>query len=343
MIKVLGKRPSGDRQIKIADSPHYKNGEFKNIEETSVNPNKVSIVKILKDFYNRPSTVVPGKVLPSVKTDLFKLDSEIPAVVWFGHSSYMIKSAGINILVDPVFSSNASPVKFFGKAFAGSNIYGAEEIPQVDLLLITHDHFDHLDYKTILKLHKKVKAIVVPLGLGAHLEYWGVDRNKITELDWWNGHHTDSGIEITATPARHFSGRSLKRATSLWTSYVLRHNGKKLFIGGDSGYDNQFKIIGNKFNGFDLAFLECGQYGADWPLIHMTPEQTVQAAKDLNVDVLFPVHWSKFVLSTHAWNEPIRRLTASAQNASQKYVTPMIGEVYSLGENIKPFHWWDFE
>lgn len=343
MKKVLGRRPSGERLTKIKQSPNYIKGEFKNIVETSVNPNNVSIVKILKDFYKRPVTVVPDKELPGVKTDLSKLDSKNPSVVWFGHSSYMIKSGVLTILVDPVFSANASPVKFFGKAFPGSNIYTADDIPEVDLLLITHDHFDHLDYRTFLQLHRKVKKIIVPLGVGAHLEYWGADRSKITELDWWNGFHTESGIEITATPARHFSGRSIKRATSLWASYVLRHNGKKIFVGGDSGYDDQFKVIGNKFNGFDLAFLECGQYGADWPLIHMTPEQTVQAAKDLNVEVLFPVHWSKFVLSTHAWNEPIKRLSRCALVEKQKYVAPMIGEVYSLGMNYSQKNWWDFD
>lgn len=342
MIKVFGKRPSGGSLKRISNSPFYKEGEFKNVEDTSVNPNNVSILKILKDFRNRPASVVPGKKLPMVKTDLFKIDSEKPSVVWFGHSSYLIKSQGLTVLVDPVLGGNASPVKFFGKAFDGTNIYSPQDIPSVDLLIITHDHFDHLDYKTILQIHSRVKSIVAPLGVGEHLAYWGVDRKKITELDWWNGHIDDSGIEITATPARHFSGRGLKRASSLWASFVLRMHGHKIFIGGDSGYDEQFKIIGNKFNGFDIAFLECGQYSPDWPLIHMFPEQTVQASKDLGAEILFPVHWSKFVLSTHAWNDSIKRLDHAAKVKDQKYVSPLIGEVVILGKERDQVSWWEF-
>ena len=343
MIKVLGKRPAGEQLINITQSPNYKSGKFLNVEITSMNPNNVSILKILKDFYGRPSSVKPAKLVPNIKTDLFNLNSDRPSIVWFGHSSYLIKYRGLNILIDPVFSANASPVKFFGKAFDGTNNYETEDIPSIDLLILTHDHFDHLDYKTILKLHKKVKHIVTPLGVGAHLEFWGIERKKITELDWWSGYHSDSGIEITATPARHFSGRGVKRDTSLWASFVLRIDEYKIFIGGDSGYDEQFKIIGNKFNGFDLAFLECGQYGDDWPLIHMTPEQTVKAAKDLKSDVLFPVHWAKFVLSMHAWNEPIKRLTKESAKENQKVASPQIGEPYLLGSDHSQSNWWDFE
>jgi len=341
-IKVFGQKPVKEKRDGYLNSTNYKEGSFVNIEPTSVNPNNVSIVKILKDFNKRPKLVKPDREMPFVKTDLLNIKDEKPSVVWFGHSSYLIKSQGLTILVDPVFSGNASPLKFFGKAFDGADYYDAEHLPNIDLLIITHDHFDHLDYRTISKIHPRVKQIVTPLGVGSHLEYWNIDSNKITELDWWSGCHLDSGIEITATPARHFSGRGIKRGASLWASFVLRLHGHKIFIGGDSGYDEQFKIIGNKFNGFDLAFLECGQYGVDWPLIHMTPEETVQAAKDLNTDILFPVHWAKFVLSTHVWNEPIRRLTEAAKREAQILVSPLIGESYTIGAEHSQKTWWDF-
>ncbi len=341
-FKVFGQKPVKEKRAGFINSANFKEGSFVNVEPTSVNPNNVSMIKILKDFKNRPKLVKPDREIPFVKTDLLNNHSDKLSVVWFGHSSYLIKSQGLTILVDPVFSGHASPVKFFGKAFAGADYYDAEHLPNIDLLIITHDHFDHLDYRTISKIHPRVKQIVTPLGVGSHLEYWNVDRNKITELDWWNGCHLDSGIEITATPARHFSGRGVKRATSLWASFVLRFHGYKIFIGGDSGYDEQFKIIGNKFNGFDLAFLECGQYGIDWPHIHMTPEETVQAAMDLNTDVLFPVHWAKFVLSTHIWNEPIQRLAEAAKRESQVVVSPLIGESYTLGADHAQKTWWDF-
>ncbi|HNS10985.1 MAG TPA: MBL fold metallo-hydrolase [Bacteroidia bacterium] len=339
-LKVFGRKPKNEKRINYSTSPNFKDGIFVNIEPTSLNPNNVSMIKLLKDFNDRPKLVKPDRELPFVKTDLLNMNVDKLSVVWFGHSSYLIRSQGLTILVDPVLNGNASPVNFFGKAFAGADYYNAEHLPNIDLLIITHDHFDHLDYKTISKIHPRVKNIVTPLGVGSHLEYWNVDRNKITELDWWNGCHLDSGIEITATPARHFSGRTIKRATSLWASFVLRLHGHKIFIGGDSGYDEQFKIIGNKFNNFDIAFLECGQYGVNWPLIHMSPEETVRAAMDLKADILFPVHWGKFVLSTHVWNEPIERLSVQAGIEKQNFVSPMIGEVYEVGSEQYAKNWW---
>lgn len=338
--KVLGKLPSGNRLARIINSPNYKNGSFQNIEPTSVMSGDVSMFKILTDFANKPNTVRPRKELPYIVTDLKHLSPGKPTVVWFGHSSYLIQIGGFNILVDPVFSGNASPVPVFGKSFRGTDHYRVADFPPVDVLIITHDHYDHLDYKTILSIHGNLKQAIVPLGVSTHLEYWGVDKTKITELDWWEDHSINDNTIITATPARHFSGRGITRAKSLWVSYVLQIQGYKFFIGGDSGYDNQFNIIGKKFGGFDLAFLECGQYGKGWPLIHMIPEETVQAARDLGATVLFPVHWSKFALAVHPWNEPIKRLVIIAKEAGQKIATPMIGQPYVLGDEAQNVAWW---
>jgi L-ascorbate metabolism protein UlaG (beta-lactamase superfamily) len=295
----------------------------------------------LKAFANKPSTVHPGKELPYVRTDLKSLPSGKPTIVWFGHSSYLVHTQGLNILVDPVFSGNASPVPFFGKSFTGTDHYAAEDFPPVDLLILTHDHYDHLDYKTILAIHGNVKKIITPLGVGTHLEYWGVDKTKITELDWWEDQSISDTVKITAAPARHFSGRGISRGKSLWVSYVLQIDGYKIFIGGDSGYDHQFNVIGKKFDGFDLAFLECGQYGKGWPLIHMMPEETVRAARNLGAAVLFPVHWAKFVLSIHPWNDPIKRLVIAAKEAGQKITMPMIGQPYVMGEEAQNAAWWE--
>ncbi|GAB2775786.1 MBL fold metallo-hydrolase [Actinomadura fibrosa] len=291
---------------------------------------------------SRPDSVKPSNEVPHVRTNLEQLSSKSPVIVWFGHSSYFIHVDRFNILVDPVFSGNASPFRFFGKAFDGADSYEAEDFPKIDLLVLTHDHYDHLDWPSIRELDQKVEKIVTSLGVGSHLEYWGVDPEKITELDWWEGTKLSEEIEIKATPSRHFSGRGLKRVKTLWSSFVMEVKGFKLFMGGDSGYDGSFKKIGEKFGPFDLAFLECGQYGIYWPQIHMFPEQTLMAANDLDAAVLFPVHWGKFVLSTHPWNESISRLAEAANREKRKFVAPKIGEPFYLGKEFEQETWWNF-
>ena len=341
--KTFGGSPSGERLQRIKNSPNYKDGSFQNIEPTSVNPDNVSMFRILKKMLQRPDSVRPSAEIPHVQTNLKDLQSKEPVVVWFGHSSYLIHVDGFNILVDPVFSGNASPFSFFGKAFEGADIYKPEDLPQIDLLILTHDHYDHLDLPTIEKLKPKVSRIVASLGVGVHLEYWGINSEILTELDWWESQEVNSEFKLTATPSRHFSGRGFQRAKTLWSSFVLEIEKYRIFIGSDSGYDNQFKKIGEKFGGFDLAFLECGQYNKYWPQIHMFPEETVTAAKDLNAEVVIPVHWSKFVLSTHPWNEPIRRFTQAAKKQGQTYVSPMIGEAFYLNDKFHQESWWEFE
>lgn len=343
MIKRFGKPPEGERLQRIKNSPNYKDGSFKNVENTSVNPDDVSIFRILQKMIFRPSSVRPSGEIPNVKTDLSKLNPNGNTVVWFGHSSYFIQVKNFRILVDPVFSGNASPFRFFGKAFDGADHYDAEDIPPVDLLILTHDHYDHLDYPVIKKIQKKVTSIVTSLGVGSHLEAWGVEDNKINELNWWEEHQVDSNVKVTATPSRHFSGRSTKRAQTLWSSFVLEIDNLKIFIGGDSGYDGTFKKIGSKYGPFDLAFLECGQFGKYWPQIHMFPEQTVQAAVDLQAKKVMPVHWGKFVLSYHPWNEPIQRFVSAAEKAGFEYFSPRIGEAVDLAVKYEQQPWWLFE
>ena len=337
---VFGKEPSGARLERIMKSPNYKDGAFQNLTPTVVTREGASYIKLLIDGLNKPDAVVPDISIPSVKTDLKNLSSEKPVIVWFGHSSYLIKSKGFNILVDPVFSGTASPVSFFGNSFKGTDVYHAEDMPEIDMLILTHDHYDHLDYKTLLALRPKIKRIYAALGVGSHLEYWGFAPDKIVELDWWENNRVSDNIEITATPARHFSGRSFTRYKTLWASFVLKINNYNIFIGGDSGYEQHFKLIGNKFGPFDIAMLEAGQYGADWPFIHMLPEQTVDAAKDLGAKVLFPVHWTKFALASHDWNEPANRVKKNAAEKNQRLTTPMIGETIVIDSIYPDKNWW---
>lgn len=338
---TFGTNPEGNRLKRIAASPNYINGSFQNLSPTEVTLKGASFFKMLKDYFNKSKNTLPDHPIPSVKTDLTKLSEaeDKPVIVWFGHSSYLIKSKGKNILVDPVFSGYASPVSFFGKAFEGSNTYSSSDMPNIDALIITHDHYDHLDYETVKQLQSKVKKVYTPLGVGAHLELWGFDKNQIEEFDWWDAKKVSEDMELIATPARHFSGRSFTRGKTLWASFVLKIDGYTLFIGGDSGYDSHFKTIGQKYGPFDLAILECGQYGKNWPYIHMLPEETVQAAKDLNTKTVLPVHWAKFVLALHDWNEPIKRFTHQAEKENVKYTTPLIGEVIVV-DSLYPHKKW---
>ena len=338
---IYGKLPSGERLRKIKNSVHYKNGSFQNLSKTNAMAEDASFFKTMREFLHKNKNVKPSQALPFVKTDLKKIKSDQPIVVWFGHSSYLLKIKGFTILVDPVFSGNAAPVSFMVKSFAGSNEYKVEDFPKIDILLITHDHYDHLDYKTILKLKGKINKVICPLGVGSHLEHWGIDRKMINELDWWETFEDDD-LVLTAAPGRHFSGRGIKRGQSLWSSFILKTKTDILFLGGDSGYDSHFKEIGERFGPFDLAVLESGQYNISWPNIHMMPEETVQAAIDLKAKVLLPVHWGKFTLAMHAWDEPIKRVLKKAEELNVKVTTPKIGEPLTLGEIFPSERWWEF-
>jgi len=340
LLEVFGKNPGKIELEKLKRSPNFRDGFFQNVEPTEITLKGVSMMKMLKDFFNKPPSVTPALVIPSVKSDLKNIQAEKPVITWFGHSSYLISSRGFHILVDPVFKGSASPFRGMVKSFRGTDIYDVDNLPPVDLLLITHDHFDHLNYRTISRLKGKVKKVVVPAGVASHLQYWGWDGNMITELDWWDSIQPAADIKLDAAPARHFSGRTFTRNKTLWVSYVLSMHGYNLFVGGDSGYDSQFEVIGNKFGPFDLAVLECGQYGKDWPYIHMTPEETVKAARDLRAKKFIPVHWGKFALAYHAWNDPAKRVYAEATKMNVQVVIPKIGEPYTLDKPYVQEIWW---
>lgn len=341
LLKTMGRNPTGARLSRIKNSDNYRNGAFQNVELTNMEMKSSKIPGLLWKFIKKPKGTTPLHALPTIKTDLKNLQADEPIIVWFGHSSYYIKSKSFNILVDPVFSGYTSPFRGIGKSFKGTDVYDVDDLPEIDLLIITHDHYDHLDYETILKLKSKVKKIVTSLGVGEHLEFWGYDKNDLVELDWWESAFIRNDINITATPARHFSGRTMKRAQTLWSSFVLSLHGYNIFIGGDSGYSNQFKIIGDKFGPFDIAMLDGAQYNDLWTLIHMTPEQTLQAAQDLKAKTLLPVHWGKFAMAYHAWDEPIKRLTTAAQHLNLEIATPEIGEPYTIGVHRRFSTWWN--
>ncbi len=324
----------------LTASKNFKDGIFQNLSPTPQLAPGVSMSKIMLSFFNKPKNVTPPQSLPSVKTDLRALHGDVPTIVWFGHSSYLINCKGINILIDPVLSGHASPLPWMVKAFPGADVYKPEDMPDVDFMIITHNHYDHLDKKALKKLASRTKSYYTSLGVGKDIAESSADETSITEMDWWETQTLMPGIELTATPARHFSGRGLKRAGSLWSSFVLKLFGYTIYIGADSGYDTHFKEIGSKYGPFDIALLENGQYNPAWPYIHMMPEETVQAAIDLNTKVLMPVHWGKFDLSLHPWDEPIKRLTKSAKERNVEVTTPMIGQPIMLGKEYPKEEWW---
>jgi L-ascorbate metabolism protein UlaG (beta-lactamase superfamily) len=338
----FGTAPKGARLERIQRSPQYRNGAFHNQHPTPNFTNGATFFSVVREFFFRshPRTS-PDIVVPTRKNDLLQSPDSGIRFTWFGHSSYLIQSASLNILVDPVFSGRTSPVSYAGtRAFPGTDVYLITDMPRIDVLLITHDHYDHLDYQTILKLKDRVGVVVTSLGVGAHLEYWGLSADKITELDWWEKTQVAGQARLTAAPARHFSGRGFKRNQTLWSSFILELEGRKLYLGGDSGYDTHFKEIGQRFGPFDIAVLENGQYNASWANIHMMPEETVQAALDLQAKMLLPVHWGKFALATHPWDEPISRLWSCAEQQGVHVVTPIIGETIKIDSTAPAREWW---
>ena len=262
-------------------------------------------------------------------------------VTWFGHSALLLEVNNRKIFLDPMLGKIPAPHPWLGsKRFNEDLPMKIEDIPQIDAVLISHDHYDHLDYWSITKLKDKVKMFYVPLGVAAHLKSWGVDESRIVELDWWEEAKFEE-LTFVSTPSRHFSGRGLfNKDSTLWCSWVIKSENTKIFFSGDGGYSKTFKEIGEKFGPFDLTLLECGQYNEGWSEIHMMPEETVQTHIDLRGELLMPIHWGAFKLSIHPWQEPVERLLKKANSLNVKVTTPKIGEPVILGKSVPSSNWW---
>ena len=345
----LGQNPSGEDLKKIETLPNYQNGEFQNLERIPSPISQQSTARrgprwlgMTKYLFGKPKITRPSRPVPVAITDLKKTTYEKPTVVWFGHSAVLLKTKTANILFDPSFSNYAGPLSGLVKAFEGTNAYDYRDMPEIDALVISHDHYDHLDYTTVKKLRKKVKRVIVPIGVGSHFRKWGYAADKITELNWNESYRLNDSVLITATPAHHRSNRTFEQRKTLWASYVIQADGHRIYFSGDTGYSKHFKLIGDQHGPFDLALLECGQYNKRWSQSHMHPSQTVQAAVDLGAKMIIPIHWGKFAESDHPWNEPVKLLIANADSLNKKVTVPFIGQPYTVGTEIPFIKWWDF-
>ncbi|MFZ6032309.1 MULTISPECIES: MBL fold metallo-hydrolase [Melioribacter] len=265
-------------------------------------------------------------------------DSSRLSVTWLGHSTLLINLDGYRIMTDPVL---AKRISLFGPSrYNGDAPVEIDQIPQLDIVVISHNHYDHLNRRTIEKLRDRVKRFVAPLGVGAQLIKWGVPAEKIVEMDWWD-ELTIDGLFVACTPSQHFSGRGLfDRDKTLWASFILKGASHKIYFSGDSGYFKGFERIGQKYGPFDITFLECGAYDSSWHHIHMFPEETIQAHLDLEGKVLHPIHWGTFNLALHDWYEPMERFLAEANRKGIQYATPIVGESTLYPNRLPQKNWW---
>jgi L-ascorbate metabolism protein UlaG (beta-lactamase superfamily) len=321
---------------------HYKNNRFKGDVDALTMTAKDWVISSWRFLFEK-NHQVPDEPLPVRPADLSAFNDRAKKQLtstWLGHSSLMINMDGYRILTDPVFENKLTlmgPARF-NKEFP----LDLKELKGIDLVLISHDHYDHLSKSSIQVLTPLTKRFIVPLAVGKRLVAWGVPEDKIVELDWWKSHPFDSGLTITATPARHFSGRGIgDRNSTLWASYVISSPGFRVFYSGDSGYFPGFREIGEKFGPFDVTFLECGAYNELWHFVHMFPEETVKAHQDLKGRVLHPIHWGTFNLSLHPWFDPMQRLARAAQQYNIEIATPMAGETLVFGNGHLGSSWWE--
>ncbi|MBI2419071.1 MAG: MBL fold metallo-hydrolase [Ignavibacteriales bacterium] len=329
------------KKVKTNNSKNFREGKFRNAVEWQ-QPSLLKNISIIWDFVFKGKNRKPGFELPkdSVNYVLFNSDSSHHlSVNWLGHSSLMINIDGTKILTDPVYEKKVS---FFGPTrINGESPVNIAQLGEIDIVIISHNHYDHLNEYSIKQIHKKVRRFFVPLGAAPLLIEWGVDSVKIQEFDWWDEVQVSEHLLIAATPAQHFSGRGLfDRDETLWSSWVIKSKNHKIFFSGDSGYFDGFKKIGEKYGPFDMTFIECGAYNEQWHHIHMYPEETVQAHIDLKGEVLHPIHWGTFDLSMHAWDEPMKRASKEAAMRNVSLATPVVGGNTIFANKLTSNHWW---
>lgn len=335
----FGKVPEGERLGEIKESPNYADEGFQNLVETSMDMGFRDVVKVTYAFFAGGSGRTPAKPIPvRFDSEQDQVDS-LAYITWYGHSAILLEMDGRRLLLDPMLGPASSPVPFMTKRFPYEAPIPLDDIKSIDAVLISHDHYDHLDYPSILKLKEHVGKFYTALGVGEHLKRWGVESDKIVELDWWQDAELGS-LRFTAAPARHFSGRGFDRNKTQWASWVIEGATQKIYFSGDGGYAEHFKEIGEKFGPFDFAMMECGQYNELWSQIHMMPEESVQAALDVKAQRMMPIHWGGFNLALHTWTDPIERVKEEANSKGIPLYHPYVGERFSINQEVGKAEWW---
>ncbi len=332
----MGQIPETELSKYYQKSPNYSASkhEFKN-KFIDVFNNDINIpmsLELLGQWFFPEVETKPPHPLPFEKPNFKEIMESYPdkvQAIWFGHSSIFLRINGLNILIDPVFSDSVFPVPIFFKRFQPP-IVELYDLPKIDIVLISHDHYDHLDKDTVRHFAGTSTSFIVPLGVESHLIYWGIESDKITNLDWWAATKVQ-GVEFIATPAQHFSGRNgIHQYKTLWASWVIRTNDKSVYFSGDTGFSTHFEDIGRQFGPFDVAFIETGQYNKAWQAVHLLPEESASAGYYLNTKVHFPIHWGMFDLSVHAWDEPIKLITRHCLKHKFELIEPYLGKVYTF-------------
>lgn len=335
---ALGAAPSGTRLERMQASTQYADGIF-------VNPQPLwnSATLTMADVARSPAHSVPLEPVPVETVDPSRFETPPDSglrVTWLGHSTTLIEIDGIRVLTDPVWGEFAGPSKGVGPDRWYPPPLAMDSLPKVDAIVISHDHYDHLDTPTILELAKRDVTFIAPLGVGAHLEHWNVKPERIVELDWWEDTEVE-GVKITCTPARHASGRGLfDQNRTLWAGYVLRGPEHGVYFSGDTGLFPDMKTIGAKLGPFDLTMIEVGAYGRGWPDWHIGPEQAVRAHEWLRGEVFLPIHWGLFDLAAHGWTEPIERVAVAAKAAGITVVSPKPGGSFEPAKPPAMEQWW---
>lgn len=339
----FGRTPSDEQKVEYAKTDHYKDGIFVNELESVMD---INVIDRIQEYFKNDPSRQPSIHLPVAQIDSLEVVNYVapqPRLTWFGHSAFLLEIDQYNILLDPMLSETPAPHPWLGqKRYSDSLPLEIEELPFIDFVIFSHDHYDHLDYETLIKIKHKVGQFYVPLGVGNHLREWGVPEHKIHELDWWD-EISHNELKLVCTPSRHFSGRGLSdRAQTLWSSWIIQNPQHKIYFSGDGGYGPHFSEIGEKYGPFDLGLMECGQYHQDWHAIHMFPEETAQAGVDIKAKRIVPIHWGAFTLSLHSWTDPIERVIKAADKLQIPLSTPKLGVPFTInGEGCTTESWWN--
>ena len=332
-VPTVGKAPDPEE---MTTSPYYHRGKFVNSVSTK-SAEFTQIPRIIRNYFKRDVETRPTEAYIFTENNKQETDS-ILQVNWLGHAAILFHKNGKYVLADPMLGERASPFTFMGpKRFSNPPIT-ADNLPELEAVVISHDHYDHLDYETIKKISDKTKFFYVPTGVRASLEYWGVPKEKIKEFSWWDT-HTENGISITATPARHFSGRLFSQNNTFWASWVIEMDGDNIYFGGDTGIFDGFAEIDEKLGPFDLAVMPIGAYNEAWHDIHMDPKEAIEAYQQMRATKLFPIHWGTFDLALHSWYEPINDLESISTEKEIQLLSHPQGKWFQL-EDESDIGWW---